>query len=394
MLRGRLALESRGRRFSAWPRAGRLDGSLGITGRAFGQAHMLGVVRNFTRVGLGVSWMTVGYRVAVVGATGLVGETLLQVLRERQFPVSELVLLASERSEGARVAFGGRDHVVKRCRPGSFRGCDFAFFCVGAAVSRKLVPQAVREGAVVIDKSDGFRMDAQVPLVVPEVNPEALNHHRGIVASPNCSTIQLVMVLAPLMRRAGLERVTVATYQSVSGAGREAVSELETQVKDWAGGRELRTKRFPEQIAFNLLPHIGRVSPDGHCGEEVKLMRETRKILGLPDLPISATTVRVPVFVGHAQAVAVEMSKPLDPDEARALLARAPGLAVWDPPDAARYPTPRAAAGRDEILVGRIRKDPASPKGLLLWTCNDNLRKGAATNAVQIAEEMIRRGIS
>lgn len=324
-----------------------------------------------------------GYRVAVCGVTGLVGRQLLRVLEERNFPVRELVALASRRSAGSRVRFQDAEIEVRAAEPGAFEGCDLAFFAAGAGVSRELAPAAVRAGAVVIDKSSAFRADPQVPLVVPEINGETLRDHRGLIASPNCSTTQLVMVLHPLHRAAGLRRVLVSTYQAVTGTGAEALDELERQVQGAAGPAV-----YPRPIAFNVLPHCDTFGEGAYTGEEWKLVHESRRILGLPDLRISATAVRVPVRVGHSESVWVEVDQVLEPDDVRRLLAAAPGVRVLDDPGAGAYPTPLDAAGNDDVWVGRIRRDPVDDHGLWLWIVSDNLRKGAATNAVQIAERL------
>ncbi|MDP2873079.1 MAG: aspartate-semialdehyde dehydrogenase [Bacillota bacterium] len=329
------------------------------------------------------------YRVAVAGATGLVGRTILRILEERSFPVGEIRLLATERSAGQEIEFAGRKVKVQIARPEAFEGMDLAFFAVGTDASRILAPIARDRGAVAIDKSNAFRMDPAVPLVVPEVNADALAGHRGIIASPNCSTIQMVAVLKPLDTAAGLARVVVSTYQSVSGSGRGGMVELESQLQDLHSGRKAAVRFYPRQVAMNLIPHIDSFLPDGYTGEERKMILETRKILGLPELPVTATTVRVPVMVGHAEAVNVETRRKLTRAEALRALAAAPGVVVMDDPAAGLYPTPLDAAGRDEVLVGRVREDPSIENGLDLWIVADNLRKGAATNAVQIAEHLV-----
>ncbi|MFO7245685.1 MAG: aspartate-semialdehyde dehydrogenase [Thermaerobacter sp.] len=324
-----------------------------------------------------------GYRVGICGATGLVGRQLLQVLEERRFPVADLVALASRRSAGSKVRFQDTDIEVREARPGAFQGCDLVFFAAGTDVSRELAPVAVQEGAVVIDKSNAFRMDPEVPLVVPEINGETLRQHKGIIASPNCSTTQLVMALHPLRRAANLERVLVSTYQAVTGTGADALDELESQVANGAAPRV-----YPRPIAFNVLPHCDSFGDGDYTGEEWKLVRETRRILGLPDLKISATAVRVPVRVGHSESVWVQLDRVVDLAEVRRLLAEAPGVQVMDDPGAGQYPTPLDAAGNDDVWVGRIRRDPADDRALWMWIVSDNLRKGAATNAVQIAEQL------
>ncbi|MHB0885048.1 MAG: aspartate-semialdehyde dehydrogenase [Bacillota bacterium] len=331
------------------------------------------------------------FNVAVVGAAGLVGHKILEVLAERRFPVGGLTLLATARSAGQTVDYQGRKVTIQEARPELFDHVDLVFFAATGSASQNLAPEAVRRGAVVIDKSATFRMTEGVPLVVPEVNPEALDGHQGIIASPNCSTIQMVLVLAPLQRVRPIKRVVVSTYQAVSGTGREAVEELDAQTRDLLSGRPAVAGVYPHQIAFNVLPHIDKFTPDGYTLEEIKMIQEPRKIMSLPDLPITATTARVPTRVGHAEAVNIELTGPLAPEEARTILSAAPGVTVVDDPAANLYPLPVQAAGRDETLVGRIRRDPSVPFGLDLWIVSDNLRKGAATNAVQIAETLVAR---
>lgn len=330
--------------------------------------------------------------VAVVGATGAVGEVLLAVLAERRFPVGELRPLASERSAGTTVRFAGRDLEVREAKPEAFDGVDFAFFAATGALSKTLAPEVARRGGVAIDKSSTWRMDAEVPLVIPEVNPEALEKHRGIVACPNCTTIGFVMALEPLRRAAGLRSVVVTTLQAVSGTGKPGIEELDRQLGETAAGRPATTSTYPAPIAHNALPLCESFRDDGYSTEEVKLLFETRKILGMPELAVSMTCVRVPVRVGHSASLLVETDRVLSPEQARAALASFPGVEVVDDPAHNVFPTALDVAGRDEVLVGRIRKDLGSER-LWLWQVSDNLRKGAATNAVQIAEEMIRRGL-
>ncbi|HAA34112.1 MAG TPA: aspartate-semialdehyde dehydrogenase, partial [Firmicutes bacterium] len=304
------------------------------------------------------------YNVAIVGVTGMVGQAFIKILQERKFPVKGWKLLASSRSADKKIRIAGRDYTVEEARPDSFAGVDFAFFSAGGDVSLQLAPEAVRRGAVVVDNSSAFRMDPEVPLVVPEVNADAVSSHKGIIANPNCSTIQLVVALQPLHLAAGLKRVVVATYQSVSGAGKEAVDELAAQSLAVLSKKELVKEYIPykgagrhHQIAFNMVPHIDIFEEDDYTKEEMKLIRETRKIMGLPDLPLTATTVRVPVFNGHSEAVNVELNNPLSPQEARKVLARAPGIVIWDNPSDLLYPMPVDTEGRDEVFVGRIRYD-------------------------------------
>jgi aspartate-semialdehyde dehydrogenase len=326
------------------------------------------------------------YRVAVVGATGMVGQAMREILEERSFPVSELRLLASERSRGKRFTFRGEELEVGVLDEDSFQGIDFALFSAGAAISTRFAPIAVEAGALVVDNSSAFRMDEGVPLVVPEVNPQDAFEHSGIIANPNCSTIQMVVVLKPLHDRSPIRRVVVSTYQSVSGTGKNAVEELEVQTREAHGGRELEAQVYPHPIAFNCLPHIDVFLPGGYTKEEMKMVGETQKIMGLPDLPVSATAVRVPIFVGHSESVNVEFTEAIDPDEARSILRKAPGVEVVDDPENAVYPLALDAAGKDPCYVGRIRADTSCPRALNLWIVSDNLRKGAALNAVQIAE--------
>jgi aspartate-semialdehyde dehydrogenase len=335
------------------------------------------------------------YRVAIAGATGAVGREMMKVLEEREFPVTELVPLASERSEGQKVEFMGDEVVVRRLKPDSFAGVDIALFSPGASVSREFAPHAARAGAVVIDNSSAFRMEADCPLVVPEVNPRDVElavkaGGRRIIANPNCSTIQLVVVLKPLHDAAGLEKVIVATYQSVSGAGQKGIDELETQSRSLFNMGELKSEKFPHRIAFNLLPEIGKDSGNGYTEEEMKMVNESRKILGLPQLAVAATCVRVPVFFCHSEAAHLFFKKPLSPEQAREILRKAPGVKVVDDLREHIYPMPLLGAGNDDTLVGRIRADLTAPNGLALFVVSDNLRKGAATNAVQIAELLAR----
>jgi aspartate-semialdehyde dehydrogenase len=331
--------------------------------------------------------------VAVVGATGLVGQTMIRILEERRFPVGELRPLAS-RADDRTVSFDGRVFPVQRSAPESFDGVDIALFSAGADISRELAPEAAARGAVVIDNSSQWRMAPDVPLVVPEVNPEDAAAHRGIIANPNCSTMQLVPVLMALRDAVGLERVVVDTYQSVSGTGTEAVAELEDQIRAHADGESPEARVYPHPIAFNALPEIDVFLDDGYSKEEWKVIHESRKILHLPDLRVSCTAVRVPVFFAHSEAVHVETRDPIDPHDARRLFGAVPGVVVRDDPTAHEYPLATAAAGRDEIFVGRIRRDPsvADGRGLAFWVVSDNLRKGAALNAVQIAELVVSRG--
>jgi aspartate-semialdehyde dehydrogenase len=333
-----------------------------------------------------------GYRVAVVGATGQVGGVMLRLLRERAFPVREVVPFASRRSAG-RELDGGL--VVQPLSDETIRGFDLAIFSAGGTTSGEWAPRFAADGAVVVDNSSKWRMHDDVPLVVSEVNPEALDGHRGIVANPNCSTMQMVVALKPLHDAAGIERLVISTYQAVSGTGKKAVDELLAQSRALLAGDAVPPPAvYAHQIAFNALPHAGSF-PDGddHTDEERKLINETRKILGDPTIRVSATCVRVPVVNGHSESVNVETRAPLSPQEARALLEAAPGVTVVDDPAAARYPLATEADGRDDVFVGRIRRDPGHDQALDLWIVSDNLRKGAATNAIQIAELLHERGL-
>jgi aspartate-semialdehyde dehydrogenase len=331
--------------------------------------------------------------VAVVGATGVVGRTMIQILNEREFPVGELRLLASGRSAGRTVSIDGRTLEIGEAVPQAFAGVDVALFSAGADVSRDLAPTAVAAGAVVIDNSSAWRMDETVPLVVSQVNPEDLEGHPGIVANPNCSTMQLAPVLMALRDAVGLERVVVDTYQSVSGTGADALAELEGQIRAHVAGEEPVASVYPHPIAFNALPEIDVFLDNGYTKEEWKVVSESRKILGLPDLRLSCTAVRVPVFVSHSEAVHVETREPLSPERARGLFAAVPGVVVQDEPGEHRYPLATEAAGRDEVFVGRVRRDIsiADDRGLAFWVVSDNLRKGAATNAVELAEILHER---
>jgi len=333
------------------------------------------------------------YNIAIVGATGAVGEQLREVLEDRQFPVGELRLLASERSAGQFLAFQGKQVRVDLLREDSFKDIDIGLFSAGGKVSAQFAPAALMAGAVVVDNTACFRMEPDIPLVVPEVNASeiAKYRNRGIIANPNCSTIQMVVALKPIHDAARLKRVVVSTYQSVSGAGRMAMEELSQQVASLFNGRELKKEKFPHQIAFNCIPHIDVFMENGYTKEEWKMIQETRKILGEPSLPITATTVRVPVFLSHSESVNVETVVKLSAAEAKRILREAPGVIVADEPEKNVYPTPVEAAGKDATFVGRIREDESVANGLNLWVVSDNLRKGAALNAVQIAEKLMER---
>ncbi len=323
--------------------------------------------------------------VAVVGATGLVGRKMIQVLDERNFPVNRLRLLATRKSAGKVLKFSGRDVAVEELTTGSFSGIDIALFSAGAAVSREYCPIAARAGAVAIDNSSAFRMDQNVPLVVPEVNPAEITRHHGIISNPNCSTIQLVVVLKPLHTRWKIRRVVVSTYQSVTGAGKLALSQLESELGKETGN----AKKFPHPIAYNVLPHIDVFGDNGYSREEMKMVNETRKILGDQSIGVTATCVRVPVIGGHSESVNVEFHEPYRMEELLTILKNAPGVCLMDDPAQAVYPMPVWAHEKDEVFVGRIRRDESIPNGLNMWIVSDNLRKGAATNAVQIAEQWL-----
>jgi aspartate-semialdehyde dehydrogenase len=334
-----------------------------------------------------------GYRVAVVGATGAVGNMMIQVLEERNFPVSEITLLASARSVGKELTYRGNKVAVAELREDSFKGLDFALFSAGGGISKKFAPLSAQAGCVVIDNSSAFRMDPKVPLVVPEVNPHAVVNHPGIIANPNCSTIQMVVALKPIYDAVGIKRIVVTTFQAVSGTGKRAIEELRLQVEELAAGKESSRSVYPHRIAYNCFPHIGAFLDNGYSEEEMKMVNETKKIFEDDAIAVCATTVRIPVFYGHSEAVNIETRRPISPEEARSLLEKAKGVQVIDDPDRAQYPMPIDAAGKDETFVGRIRRDPSAENGLVMWVVADNIRKGAATNAVQIAELLVDRGL-
>lgn len=330
------------------------------------------------------------YVVAVVGATGAVGQEMIHTLEQRNFPVQRLRLFASERSEGKRLQYKGEDIKVEKLSDDCFKGIDIALFSAGAERSKQWAPVAVRSGCVVIDNSSQWRMDPEVPLVVPEVNAHDLSWHKGIIANPNCSTIQMVVVLKPIHDAARIKRVVVTTFQSVSGTGMKAMDELMQQTADILNFKEVRCNVYPYQIAFNVLPHIDKFLENGYTKEEMKMVNETKKIMGDSSIRVTATTVRVPVFRGHSESLNIETEKKLTANEARAILAQAKGVIVYDAPEKNVYPMPIVAADRDDTYVGRIREDESIECGLNMWIVSDNLRKGAALNAVQIAEELIR----
>ncbi|GAB5047166.1 aspartate-semialdehyde dehydrogenase [Thermodesulfovibrio sp. TK110] len=330
------------------------------------------------------------YVVAVVGATGAVGNEMIAVLEERDFPVETLRLFASERSEGVRLNFKGQEIAVETLKEDSFKGIDIALFSAGAERSKIWAPIAVKSGCVVIDNSSQWRMDPQVPLVVPEVNPNDLKWHKGIIANPNCSTIQMVVALKPIHDVAKIKRVVVTTFQAVSGTGKKAMDELLQQTVALLNFKDIEIKVYPHQIAFNVLPHIDKFLENGYTKEEMKMVNETKKIMGDPSIRVTATTVRVPVFRGHSESVNIETEKKITAQQVRELLSKAPGVVVIDNPEKNEYPLPIYASGRDEVFVGRIREDESIENGINMWIVSDNLRKGAALNAVQIAEELIK----
>jgi aspartate-semialdehyde dehydrogenase len=335
--------------------------------------------------------------IAIVGATGAVGVEILRVLERRSFPVASLKLLASARSAGRKLEFQGRPYEVAELEAEAFAGCDVAFFSAGAARSREFVPAARAAGCIVIDNSSAFRMDPGTPLVVPEVNAEDLASHRGVIANPNCTAAILAVAVHPIHKAVGVERIVVSTYQSASGAGAAAMRELEDQVRDYAAGKPIARSVFPHQIAFNVFSHNTRVAENGYNEEENKVVEETRKLFHAPDLAIAPTCIRVPVLRAHSESIALELAKPLSPAEARAILAKAPGVKLVDDAAANHFPMPLEATGDLDVHVGRIRADLSNPNGLMMFVAGDQLLKGAAWNAVQIAEELaklplLRRG--
>ncbi len=329
------------------------------------------------------------YNVVVVGATGAVGRTMVSILAERKFPVEKLSLLASSRSAGQKLSFDGREITVAELGEGSFDGIDIALFSAGASVSRQYAPKAVQAGCVVVDNSSAFRMEKDIPLVVPEVNPHAVRKAPGIIANPNCSTIQMVVALKPIHDRYRIKRVIVSTYQSVSGTGQKAIAELAQQSQDFLSKKTIKNEVYPHQIAFNCLPHIDTFLDNGYTKEEMKMVNETQKIFEDDTLAVSPTTVRVPVFYSHSESLNVETENPINIGELKKLLAQSPGICVVDSPENDEYPLAIHATGRDEVMVGRIRLDLTHPKAVNFWVVADNLRKGAALNAVQIAELVI-----
>jgi len=332
-----------------------------------------------------------GYNVAIAGATGAVGGAMLETLTRRDFPINEIRLLASERSVGKKLQFRGKDIPVQLLSKKAFAGIDVALFSAGAARSLEFAPAAATAGAIVVDNSSAYRMDPEIPLVVPEVNRHAIAQYkkRGIIANPNCSTIQMLVALKPIYDKAGIKRIVVSTYQAVSGSGASAIQELEQQMRDWAAGKAIKNKVYPHQIAFNCLPHIDTFLDNGYTKEEMKMVNETIKIFEDPSIGVTATTVRVPVFYGHSEAVNIETKSKITAAEVKDLLANAPGVLVVDDVARNRYPLALESQGKFETLVGRIREDESIANGINLWVVSDNILKGAALNAVQIAEVLI-----
>jgi aspartate-semialdehyde dehydrogenase len=333
------------------------------------------------------------YHVAVVGATGAVGNEMIKILEERRFPIGKLTLLASERSAGKSIAFRGGDLPVEVLNENSFAGVQIGLFSAGGSISEKFAPIAARAGCVVVDNTSAFRMTPEIPLVVPEVNPEAIALYtkRGIIANPNCSTIQMVVALKPIHDAVRIKRIVVSTYQAVSGTGKKAIEELTLQTRALMNSQQPVVKVYPHQIAFNCLPHIDVFLENGYTKEEMKMVNETKKIMNDPRIAVTATTVRVPVYYAHSESVNIETEKKITAEEVRKLLAAAPGVKVVDNPSEKRYPLAIDAAGGDDTLVGRIREDESIPNGINMWIVADNIRKGAALNAVQIVEILIQK---
>ncbi|MFA6143071.1 MAG: aspartate-semialdehyde dehydrogenase [Candidatus Omnitrophota bacterium] len=329
------------------------------------------------------------YNVAVMGATGAVGTCFLNILEERKFPIKSLRLLASERSNGKSLKFSGKTYPVEVLTHGSFKDIDIVLASAGASRSLEFLPSAVKAGAVCVDNSSAFRMDKDVPLVVPEVNPGKIRENKGIIANPNCSTIQMVVALWPIHKAARIKRIVVTTFQAVSGAGQKKISELWDQSKVFLAKKKVTPVEFPHPIAFNLIPQIDVFMENGYTKEEIKMVNETRKIMGDASIQVNATCVRVPVFYAHSESVNIETEKPISPDEVRRLLSKAEGVTVIDDPENGSYPMPIFAEGKDDTFVGRIRKDESIKNGISMWVVSDNIRKGAALNAIQIAERLI-----
>lgn len=337
--------------------------------------------------------MTKSYRVAILGATGAVGTELMELLAERNFPLSDLKLLASPRSAGKTMKFKGEDLLVGEVGDRSFANVDIVLASAGGSTSKALAPQAVKAGAVVIDNSSAFRMDKQVPLVIPEVNPDAASHHQGIIANPNCTTILMAVAIYPLHKVRQIQRIVAATYQSASGAGARAMEEVKNQSQEILQGKEPTSEVFPYPIAFNLFPHNSPMTANGYCEEEMKMVNETRKIFNAPQLRITATCVRVPVLRAHSEAINLEFDEPLSVKEAKEILSQSKGVRIVEDWQANYFPMPIDATGKDDVLVGRIRQDISHPNGLELWLCGDQIRKGAALNAVQIAELLVEQNL-
>ncbi len=335
--------------------------------------------------------MGAGVRLAVAGATGAVGQEMLRILEERKFPVKEIICLADPREAGSKIKFNGENITVQSAGPEHFKNSDLALFAVGNDISKQLSGMAVENNCVVIDNSYAFRLQDDVPLVVPEVNPEDINWHKGIIANPNCSTIIMVVAINPIYKAAGLKRVVVSTYQAVSGAGKAGLDELEQHSRDYLEEREITPQVFQYPIAFNLIPHIDIFVDDNYTREEMKMVWETRKIMHAPDLKIAPTAVRVPVFRSHSESINLETEKPISPAEARSILEQSPGIIIKDDPENKVYPMPLYSSNTDEVYVGRIRRDLSVDNGLALWVAADQIRKGAATNSIQIAELLVAK---
>ena len=333
------------------------------------------------------------YSIAVMGATGAVGEVMLRVLEERNFPVKDIRLLASERSKGKKLKFKGKEHEVQVLGHDSFRGIDIVLASAGASRSKEFAKSIVDAGAIMVDNSSAFRMEDDVPLVVPEINPEDVKLNKGIISNPNCTTIIMLVPLKPIHDAAKIKRLVVSTYQATSGAGAKGMSELEKQTRDYAAGKKLDVEFFQYQILHNVIPHIDVFFEDGYSKEEMKMVNETRKIMHEPGMKVTATTVRIPVFTSHAESINIETEKKLNADEVKELLAKAPGVVVQDDIQNKKYPMPLFTTGKDEVFVGRIREDFSVANGINIWVCGDQLRKGAATNAVQIAEVIVKEGL-
>jgi aspartate-semialdehyde dehydrogenase len=331
------------------------------------------------------------YRVAILGATGAVGTELIELLASRNFPLASLKLLASPKSAGTKLKFRGEEIAIEAVDDRSFEGIDIVLASAGGSTSKALAEQIVAAGAVMVDNSSAFRMRPDVPLVIPEVNPAAAAEHHGIIANPNCTTILMAMAVYPLHQIQPIQRIVAATYQSASGAGARAMLEVENQTRDILDGKPAKPEIFPYPLAFNLFPHNTPIGENGYCEEEMKMVNETRKIFGTPDLRVSATCIRVPVLRAHSEAINLEFAQPFDPDQARSILSTAPGVKLVEDWQANYFPMPIDASGKDEVLVGRIRQDISHPNGLELWLCGDQIRKGAALNAVQIAELLVAK---